>query len=73
MRTTIYLSYLKLLVALTRQKLFEAALIRVCVVLKVQVLNNIVMNIHCKFSDFPGPPRDQGDLRVTSSNILMLS
>lgn len=38
-----------MLVALTRQKLSKAALVKVCVVLKVLVLNNIVMNTSCKF------------------------
>lgn len=49
----VWFSYIKLrkttLVALTRQKLSEPALVKVCVVLKVLVLHNIVMNISCKF------------------------
>lgn len=49
----VWFFYIKLrktaLVALTRQKLSEAALVKVCVVLKILVLNNIVMNISCKF------------------------
>lgn len=66
-------SCLKSLVVLTRQNLSQSALVRVCVVLKVLVLNNTVMNRHCKFPDFLGPPRDQRDLMTTSFNILVIS
>jgi len=66
-------SHPTLLVALTRQKFYEAALVRVCVVFKVLVLNNTVMNIGHKFPNLLSPPRDQGHVRTMFFNILVLS